>query len=246
MGAAVSRVRSRGGVHGRGRLGQRGDAIGRHLGLRHSLWSQMEPGCLPRQHLARGRSGAVPHQQPRVAAGGLRPLPRWLGERAEVSGQKSARDAIVGSAPWLPAGRTRTPWRGATEVEAAGVAPASSLAREVARKGEPPTPDRSTGAGACRGSETPMQPSSCSAWLRRPTGRIAPGACSPGTARATGSSPPCTRPDSPLSHQHVGRRRVEAAEAYITATVHCAPPDNKPTPEERATCPPTWPGSSHS
>jgi uracil-DNA glycosylase len=28
------------------------------------------------------------------------------------------------------------------------------------------------------------------------------------------------------------------AGAYITATVHCAPPDNKPTPDERAACAP--------
>ena len=28
------------------------------------------------------------------------------------------------------------------------------------------------------------------------------------------------------------------ADAYITATVHCAPPDNKPTPGERAACAP--------
>ncbi|HXN61528.1 MAG TPA: uracil-DNA glycosylase family protein, partial [Acidimicrobiales bacterium] len=28
------------------------------------------------------------------------------------------------------------------------------------------------------------------------------------------------------------------AGAYITATVHCAPPDNKPTPAERAACAP--------
>ena len=27
---------------------------------------------------------------------------------------------------------------------------------------------------------------------------------------------------------------------YISAPVHCAPPDNKPTPQERDTCRPGW------
>jgi len=31
---------------------------------------------------------------------------------------------------------------------------------------------------------------------------------------------------------------LELRDAYITATVHCAPPDNKPTPAERANCAP--------
>ena len=44
-----------------------------------------------------------------------------------------------------------------------------------------------------------------------------------------------------LANQPVGRRAgdgLELHDAYIAAAVRCAPPANKPTPEERATCQP--------
>ncbi|GMR12004.1 MAG: hypothetical protein BMS9Abin29_0191 [Gemmatimonadota bacterium] len=44
-----------------------------------------------------------------------------------------------------------------------------------------------------------------------------------------------------LSNQPEGRRRDDGLElrgVYVTAAVRCAPPDNKPTPEERRNCRP--------
>ena len=66
-----------------------------------------------------------------------------------------------------------------------------------------------------------------------------PGACSPATRQATSCSRRCTRVG--LANQAAGRRADDGLalhDAYIAAAVRCAPPANKPTPLERASCQP--------
>ena len=72
---------------------------------------------------------------------------------------------------------------------------------------------------------------------RRRTAATAPGGCSPATAAATSSTPRCTPSAWPTSRRPCARGDGLALRGTrITAPVHCAPPDNKPTPDERDTC----------
>ena len=97
----------------------------------------------------------------------------------------------------------------------------------------------STGVGRSRASATRTPASSCSVWRRRRTARIAPAACSRATAAATGCSGRCTRPGSPTSRRRCrSTTDCELTNAWVTAAVKCAPPDNKPLPSERDTCAP--------
>jgi uracil-DNA glycosylase family 4 len=61
-----------------------------------------------------------------------------------------------------------------------------------------------------------------------------PAAFSPVTAPATGFTGPCTGSDSPTSR--IPPTRLIGC--YITAAIHCAPPDNKPLPVEFLNCRP--------
>ena len=72
-----------------------------------------------------------------------------------------------------------------------------------------------------------------------PRGQPHRAGCSPATAAATGCSGRCTAPGWPTSR----RRCAPATGCACTAPgsrppVHCAPPDNKPTPAERDACAP--------
>ena len=70
-----------------------------------------------------------------------------------------------------------------------------------------------------------------------PTAPTGPGGCSPATAPATGSTPPCTGRGSPTARapsRADDGLRLEGA--YVTAVVRCAPPANRPTPVERDNC----------
>ena len=98
---------------------------------------------------------------------------------------------------------------------------------------------RLLGSADPRASAIRMRRSSCSAWRRRRTERTAPAGCSPATAAATGCSGRCTRPGSPTSRSRSSiDDGLRLTNAWVTAAVKCAPPDNKPLPSERDTCAP--------
>ena len=205
------------------------------------LLGQVQARRLAGEHFAGGRGHAVADQQD----DGRRREPCGRAGSACVrrqDGRSGTRSPIVGSAPWRPTGAGLDSLA-AVQRDVADCRRCPRLVRwreEVARTG------RASYAGQVywgRGVPGFGDPQACarswSAWRRPRTAPTAPGACSPGTARATGSSPPCTGPGSPRSPP--ARRATTAWSsrgAYITATVHCAPPANKPTPAERDACAP--------
>ena len=114
----------------------------------------------------------------------------------------------------------------------------------LARAGRPrrsgrPTATRSTGASACPASAIRRRRWWSSGWRPRPTARTGPAGCSPATAPATSSSPRCTAPATRTSPTATGRDDgLVLRGACITSPVRCAPPANKPTPDERDACRP--------
>ena len=72
-----------------------------------------------------------------------------------------------------------------------------------------------------------------------PTAPTARGVCSPATAAASGFSARWINLILQTSRNQLQQTTVlELFNCYITAAVHCAPPDNKPTKEEFANCNP--------
>ena len=90
------------------------------------------------------------------------------------------------------------------------------------------------------GLRDPATRGSCSSGSRRRrTAATAPAACSRATPRATSCGARCT--PSGLADRPVSRRADDGLtlnDVRIAAAVRCAPPANKPTPEEQATCRP--------
>ena len=96
---------------------------------------------------------------------------------------------------------------------------------------------RGTGRGRCPASGTRGRVVIVSGWRPPPTAATAPGACSPATGPATGSTRRFTAPGSqtrPRSEHRDDGLRLR--DAYVTAVNRCAPPGNRPTPTERDNC----------
>ena len=162
-------------------------------------------------------------------------------------GRTRARQPIVESATCRPTGcrRTRWPRCNATWSPAAVARAWCAGARRWRGPAAPPTPGRPTGAAPCPASATRRRASWWSDWRRPPTEPTGPGGCSPATARATGSSPRCTAPDS---------RRSPRARHATTASASTAPTSPRPctvrhrptgrNPRNAPRAHRTWPASS--
>ena len=100
-------------------------------------------------------------------------------------------------------------------------------------------PGRSTGRGRWGVSVTTTHGWFSSGSRRRHTAATGPVGCSPAIAPATSSSRRSCVPASPTNRNPVtSATGSELEDAYVTAAVRCAPPDNKPAPEERDRCRP--------
>ena len=117
---------------------------------------------------------------------------------------------------------------------ARGSSPGASRSRASAGRRSPTRP---TGAARSPASATPARGCSSSGWRPPRTGPTARGASSPATGRATSCSRRCTARASRRSRR-AGTRGdgLRLTGAWIAAAVRCAPPANRPTPQERDTC----------
>ena len=176
--------------------------------------------CTP---LARGghrRRGRVHEQEhahggePYVSASRPRAIARPEPRAADLARADRARSSACRACPRLVA------WR-----------------EQVAGRSGPRSATRSTGAGRCPASAT-RTPGCSSSGSRPPrTAATAPAGSSPATARATSCSRRCTAPASPTSRRRCAADDgLELRDAYVAAAVRCAPPANKPTPDERDRC----------
>ena len=116
-------------------------------------------------------------------------------------------------------------------------------ARRVARAGRrarsgPRSATRSTGDARCPASATrAARVLVVGIGTRRRTAATAPAGCSPATVPATGSSRRSIAPGFANQPTSVAADDgLELHDAYVAAAVRCAPPANKPTPEERDRC----------
>ncbi len=99
------------------------------------------------------------------------------------------------------------------------------------------TATASTGASRCPASAIPGR--GCWSWVWLPA-RMAPIALvapSPAMPQASSCFLYCMKPDSPASLNATDRNDgLTLKDLYITAAVRCAPPDNKPLPQELLEC----------
>ena len=223
-----------------------------------ALVGQVQSRGPPREHLSRwsacargGRGSATAGAGERRGTGGNR-------TRSIVDAASRARPTGPGSTPGeerparprpgepgaaLVAGSCR---RSQNRSSPAGLSPAGGLAG-AGGAGAPGRLRRpgSTGVVPCPASAIPRariavvglapaahggQPDGAGLH-RRPLGRLALRRPVPG------------RPGQP-AHERRGRRRFGAHGAYVTAAVRCAPPQNKPTPQERTSASPISGASS--
>ena len=168
----------------------------------------------------------------------LAPAAHRQARRHHASSSRSS-SASPGSSSRLAAMTARCADLEARDHDLPGVPAAGRVARGGrARSSGRRSPTRSTGAGRSRASATRPRACCCSAWRPPPTAPTAPGRVFTGdrsgdflfaALHRTGLRQPADVGLAPTTG-------CELTGAWITAAVRCAPPANKPTPDERDRC----------